>query len=122
VQVEIVGVVGDFKTSNAKEKALPAVYRPILQVPDYSAYTATIHMRTLSDPAPLVPQVRQIISQIDDKLPIYEVTTLTDQMNERLNQERLIAQLVSFFWRAGVDARVHRLVRRDGPWRGAPDE
>jgi len=97
VQVEIVGVVGDFKTGNAKEKALPAVYRPILQVPDYSAYTATIHMRTLSDPAPLIPQVRQIISQIDDKLPIYEVTTLTDQMNERLNQERLIAQLVSFF-------------------------
>jgi predicted permease len=97
VPLEIVGVIGDFKTDDAREKPVPAVYRPILQVPDYSAFTATIHMRTASDPAPLIPQVRQMINQIDDKLPIFEITTLTEQMNDKLRQERLIAQLVSFF-------------------------
>jgi len=95
--LEIIGVVGDFKTDKGREKPLPAVYRPILQIQEDSAYSATIHIRTQSDPAPLVPQVRQMINQIDDKLPVVAVTTLTDQMNERLNEERLIAQLVSFF-------------------------
>jgi predicted permease len=97
VPLEIVGVIGDFKTDNVKEKPVAAVYRPILQVPDYSAYTPAIHIRTLSDPTPLVPQVRQMINQIDDKLPIFDVKTLSIQMNDRLQQERLIAQLVSFF-------------------------
>jgi predicted permease len=95
--VEIVGVVGDIKRDDMREKPEPAVYRPILQVQDGSAYQATIHIRTQSDPTPLTPQVRQMINQIDDKLPIFGVTTLTDQVRQNLNQERLIAQLVSFF-------------------------
>jgi ABC-type antimicrobial peptide transport system permease subunit len=38
-----------------------------------------------------------MINQIDDKLPIYGVTTLDEQLRKNLDQERLIAQLVSFF-------------------------
>ena len=94
---EIVGVVGDMKSGDAREKAEPAVYRPILQVQDQSAYMATIHVRTHSDPSPLTNQIRQMINQVDDKLPIFGVTTMSDQMRDNLNQERLIARLVSFF-------------------------
>jgi predicted permease len=96
-QIEIVGVVGDIKTDDAREKPEPTVYRPILQIQEQGAYSCTIHLRTLSDPTPLTGQVRQMINQIDDKLPIFGVTTLSDQLRENLNQERLIAQLVSFF-------------------------
>ncbi|HEX5602095.1 MAG TPA: FtsX-like permease family protein, partial [Pyrinomonadaceae bacterium] len=95
--VQIVGVVGDIKNDDVREKPDPTVYRPILQVQDGAAYTATIHIRTESDPTPLTPQVRQMLTQIDDKLPVFGVTTLSDQSKEKLNQERLIAQLVSFF-------------------------
>ena len=95
--VQIVGVVGDIKRDDVREKPEPTIYRPILQVQDESAYSATIHIRTQSDPNPLTPQVRQMINQIDDKLPIFGVTTLTDQVRQNLDQERLIAQLVSFF-------------------------
>src|SRR5215207_11495318 len=38
-----------------------------------------------------------MINQIDPKLPIFGVTTLSAQLNENLTQDRLIAQLVSFF-------------------------
>jgi ABC-type antimicrobial peptide transport system permease subunit len=38
-----------------------------------------------------------MINQIDDKLPIFGVTSMSDQLHEHWNQERLIAQLVSFF-------------------------
>jgi predicted permease len=95
--LEIVGVVGDIKSDDPHEKTEPTVYRPILQIQDGAAYLATIHIRTLSDPASLTNQVRQTIYQIDDKLPVFGVTTLADQLHDNLNQERLIAQLVSFF-------------------------
>jgi predicted permease len=95
--LEIVGVVGDIKTDDARDKPEPTVYRPILQIQEQGAYSCTIHVRTLSDPTPLTGQVRQMINQIDDKLPIFDVTTLSDQLHKNLSQERLIAQLVSFF-------------------------
>src|SRR4029079_18680972 len=41
--------------------------------------------------------VRQAITEVSPQLPINEVTTLTEQMNERLLQDRLISKLVSFF-------------------------
>ena len=96
-QLEIVGVVGDIKSGDARDVPEPAVYRPILQIQEQGAYSNTVHIRTIGDPTPLIPQVRQMINQIDDKLPIFDVTTLSDQLNENLNQDRLIAQLVSFF-------------------------
>ena len=95
--IEIIGVVGDLKGEDAREKPEPTVYRPILQVQDENAFACTIHIRTVSDPTPLTPQVRQIINQINDKIPVFGVTTLNDQLHENLSQERLIAQLVSFF-------------------------
>jgi predicted permease len=95
--IEIIGVVGDIKGDDAREKPDPTVYRPILQVQDQGAYACTIHIRTTSDPTPLTPQVRQMLNQINDKMPVFGVTTLNDQLHENLRQERLIAQLVSFF-------------------------
>jgi len=95
--LEIVGVIGDVKWDDARGKPEPSVYRPILQVQDPAAFTATIHIRTTGDPAPLTPQVRQMIAQIDDKLPMYDVTTMNDQLRGTLDRDRLIAQLVSFF-------------------------
>ena len=95
--IEIVGVVGDLKGEDAREKPESTIYRPILQVQSQGAYSCTIHIRTASDPTPLTPQVRQMINQINDKIPVFGVTTLNDQLHENLGQERLIAQLVSFF-------------------------
>ena len=95
--LEIVGVVGDIKSGDVRDETDPAVYRPILQIQDDAAYTVTLHLRTLSDPTPLVPQVRQMINQVDDKLPIFGVTNLDAQLRENLDQERLVMQLVSFF-------------------------
>ncbi len=95
--LQIVGVVGDIRNDDPRKEPEPTVYRPILQIQGQGAYSCTIHVRTLSDPASVAGPVRQMLNQIDDKLPIFGVTTLSDQLHENLNQERLIAQLVSFF-------------------------
>jgi predicted permease len=96
-QLEIVGVVADIKNNDAREKPLPTVYRPILQLQNPAAFMVTVHVRTNGDAASFATPVRQIIADIDDKLPIFGVTTLEERVRENLQQERLIAQLVSFF-------------------------
>src|SRR5204863_9621712 len=95
--LEIVGVVADMKSEDAREQPGPSVYRPILQIADDAAYSNTIQIRTLGDPNLVAQPVRQALNDIDDKIPIFGVTTLEDQVHEQLKQDRLIAQLVSFF-------------------------
>jgi predicted permease len=95
--LEIVGVVGDVKTADAREKQDPAVYRPILQIADEAAYSVNIQVRTAGDPNSFGQPIRQTINDIDDKIPIFGITTLENQVHETLKQDRLIAQLVSFF-------------------------
>jgi ABC-type antimicrobial peptide transport system permease subunit len=97
VNLDIVGVMGDIKSSNPRESAEATVYRPILQIQDEAAYSVTIHLRTTVDPSSLAPLARQAISDVDPRLPIFGVTSLSDQMKERLLQDRLVTQLVSFF-------------------------
>jgi predicted permease len=95
--LEIVGVIGDVKSADTREPANPAVYRPILQIQDQSAYTVNIQVRTNGDAAAAGGPVRQMINQVDDKLPVFGVTTMREQIAERHNRDRLSAQLVSFF-------------------------
>ncbi|MCM3870779.1 MAG: ABC transporter permease [Pyrinomonadaceae bacterium] len=95
--LEIVGVIGDIKYESAREDPLPTAYRPILQVQDSEAYSSTLQIRSIGNAGDLAPAVRKVIAEVDDKLPISEVTTLREQLSGRLDQERLIAQLVSFF-------------------------
>ena len=95
--IEIVGVVGDIKSTDPRESPEPTIYRPILQIEDESAYSVTIQVRTQGDASGLAASVRQAINDIDRTLPIFGVTTLDASFNERLRQEGLIAQLVSFF-------------------------
>ena len=95
--LEIVGIVGDIKSEDTREPAHPAVFRPIIQIPNQAAYSVTLQIRTKNDPTPTVAPVRQMLNQIDDKLPIFNVRTMHEQIRMELDQDRLIAQLVSFF-------------------------
>jgi len=95
--IEIVGVIGDVKSQDTRESVIPAIYRPILQVQAQDAYTVNIQVRTKGDPMSVAGPVRQMLNQIDEKLPVFDVTTMHEQIKDRLNQDRLITQLVSFF-------------------------
>jgi predicted permease len=95
--IEVVGVIGNVKWSDARGVPEATVYRPILQVQDQGAYTVSLQVRTDNNPSGLAQTVRQAINQVDDKLPIFGVTTLNEQLQDTLKQDQLIAQLVSFF-------------------------
>jgi predicted permease len=96
-ELEIVGVIGDVRYDSAKAEPGRTAYRPILQVQDADAYSSNVEIRTTGDAASLTPTARAVLKQIDAKLPVYDVTTLREQLNGRLQQETLVAELVSFF-------------------------
>lgn len=117
---EIVGVIGDSKYDSAKEQPDRAVFRPILQVEDQQAFANVFELRTLGDPLSLSAEVRAAVAQVNDKLPILNITSLRIQTDDALKQEKLIAQLVSFFGLLGLllscvglyGIMAHAVVRR----------
>jgi len=99
---EIVGVIGDAKYDSAKSKPDRTVYRPIFQVQDQQTFANVFELRTIGDPLSLAGEVRAAVAQVDSKLPIGNLTSLRLQTDESLKQEKLIAQLVSFFGLLGL--------------------
>jgi predicted permease len=117
---EIVGVLGDSKYDSAKSQPDRTVFRPILQVQDQQTFSNVFELRTVGDPLSLSAEVRAAIAQVSDKIPIGNVTSLRVQTDEALKQEKLIAQLVSFFGLLGLllscvglyGIMAHAVVRR----------
>jgi predicted permease len=117
---EIVGVIGDSKYDSAKERADRTVFRPILQVQDQQSFSNVFELRTAGDPLNLSAEVRAAITQVNDKLPVLNLTSLRIQTDEALSEEKLIAQLVSFFGLLGLllscvglyGTMAHAVVRR----------
>jgi len=96
MDLEIVGVVQDSKYSSLRRDAGAVVYHPMVQD------IATMHsmhfeVRTAGDAAALIPQVRDLVRSIDSRLPLFDVRTQTQQIDELLLQERLFAKLTTFF-------------------------
>lgn len=99
---EIVGVIGDSKYDSAKEQPDRTVFRPILQVQDSGAFSNVFEIRTVGDPLNLTGPVRAAITEVNNKLPILNFTTLRLRTDEALQQDKLIAQLVTFFGLLGL--------------------
>lgn len=93
--VEIVGIVKDAKYSKIKEEIAPTAYVPFVQTTESGRMTFLI--RAESNPVKLVPDIRRIVSEIDSSVPLFDVKTIEDQIDESLVQERLTARLSGFF-------------------------
>jgi putative ABC transport system permease protein len=74
---EIVGVVRDGKYLMLAEKPRPFVLVPLAQ--SYGA-PLTVHVRTGSDPAGVVPDLRRVLQEIDADLPIFDVRTMEEHL------------------------------------------
>ena len=117
---EIVGVIGDSKYDSAKEKADRTVYRPILQVQDQQTFANVFELRTVGDPLNLAGRSARRHRAGERQASDPEYHHLRVQTDEALKQEKLIAQLVSFFGLLGLllscvglyGIMAHAVVRR----------
>lgn len=94
--IEIVGVAENAKVHDLREQPVPTAYMPLLQEPD-AVLAVTFEVRTASNPGILAASVGRLIRQTDSRVPLFDVKTLTEQVNESLVQERAVASLSSLF-------------------------
>jgi len=87
----IVGVVGDTKYRDLRRGILPTVYLPLVR------NIAHFAVRTESEPTALLKTAREIVSRTGEDLPLFDIRTQTEQIEESLYQERLMSQLSLFF-------------------------
>jgi len=93
--LEIVGVIGDAKYHDLREQTPPQAYIPFLQSPESG--TSTFEVRVATDPVSLAAGVRRIILQADSRLPVFDVKTLTEQVDESLVEDRLVTSFSTLF-------------------------
>jgi predicted lysophospholipase L1 biosynthesis ABC-type transport system permease subunit len=87
----IIGVVGDTKYPQLRRNIVPIIFSPLV------SNEAHFELRTAANPRSLVKNVREIVSQAGDNLPLTEMRTQTEQIDQLLFQERLMSRLSSFF-------------------------
>lgn len=92
--IEVIGVVKDVKYNNLDEKQLPGDYLPYSQ---NVRYLNEFQVRYEGAAAPVVNAVRRAIHEVDRNLPIGEITTLNQQVERSISNQRLLAQLSAFF-------------------------
>lgn len=88
---EIVGVVRDAKYNSLRQDISPTMYAP------QSGSGASFEVRTAADPQALLPAIRRVVAQLNENMPLFQVTTESQQIDRLLFQERLIARLSAFF-------------------------
>jgi predicted permease len=91
---EIVGVVGDMRGTNLATPADPEYYVPEAAV---STSDMTLVIRTTADPASLTPALRQVVSEMDGDLPLYDVRTMESLMARSVARQRFSMTLVGVF-------------------------
>jgi predicted permease len=91
-QMEIVGVFRDGKNVSLKRDTQATVFLPYRQhIADLRAMTFLLRHR--QSPESLIGMVREAVGLADSNLPLFEIKTMTDQIDESMLQERQFARL-----------------------------
>ena len=94
--IEIVGVVRHSKYTKVDEKESPrVVYLPFAQEPNPASLMLYAH--TSGEAKTLFATLRREVTALDPALPINDLRTMRDQVDESLSAQRVIATLSAFF-------------------------
>jgi len=95
VPIQIVGLVKDSKYESLREENSATAYFPITQVTEHASEQA-FELRTSARPLALVTSVQQAVAGVSKTIPL-DFSTLAQQVDDSLVQERLLATLSTFF-------------------------
>jgi predicted permease len=97
-QWEIVGIVAAVHWKNLETDPQPRVYLAQVHNPDRTS----IIMRTTADPMSLIPAVRQMIRAANPDLPIYNIRTMEQAVQESVKKRRTTLILLGCLASAAV--------------------
>jgi len=92
--LEVIGVVKDVKFGSLQEDHQTLDYYPVTQ---QIRYLNDFEVRYTGSLDAVLPAVRRAIHDVDPNLPISNVTTLEEQVGRSITNQRLVAQLSTFF-------------------------
>ena len=92
--ITIVGIVGAIKQDSLDRESRMALYFPHMQLP---GRTLNVAIKTTADPASLATAVRKEINDLDPDLPIYNMRTMEQRVDESLAQRRFSMLLLTMF-------------------------
>jgi predicted permease len=87
-ETEVVGLVENAKYMSVREAPLPTVYFPFR-----GGSPMTLHVKASGDPASVLRVVEQELRALDATLPLFQVQTIEERVDDALQQERLLATL-----------------------------
>jgi predicted permease len=91
----IVGVVKDAQYINLRENMRRHFYLPTTQERQLTGLA--LHVKTSTSPDLVAEQLRAQLKAIDPHLPLYDIKTLSTEIDESLVQERLVTWLTAAF-------------------------
>lgn len=94
---EVIGVVGDIRTSDVNIEPKPAYYVPL---PQLMWGPPLLLIRTAGPPQAIVNELRKLVSSMDSESPLYDIRTLEDYLALDLGRARFQTVLLALF--AGV--------------------
>jgi predicted permease len=95
IDIEIVGVVKDWKDQNLKEDVARFVYTPYQQDPEVGGMT--FFVRAASDGSVTGDLLRQTVRGLDPAIPVFDVKTMEAVAGESLFFDRMMATLSACF-------------------------
>jgi predicted permease len=93
--IEIVGVVENSLNEGVREGVRRQVFFPFAE--SAFPYAATFYVRTSVPSDAMYAALRRTVRELDPSLPVYEMKTLENQLDETLATERLTATLSAAF-------------------------
>ena len=91
---EVVGVVGDARSTNLDQSPVDMLYIPLWQRPPYSS---SILVRTVIDPKSIAAAMRAAVWSADGDVPVPEERTLEQVMSQSVARRRFQMTLVVLF-------------------------
>ena len=93
--MEVIGVVKDFKYLGVREEITRQALIPYLALP--FALNMTSYVRTSMPPEQAFSLIRRTVANLDPNLPVYDMRTLEETIDASLMNERLVASLSAMF-------------------------
>ena len=90
----VVGVAGDVRQWSPERPPVGQAYVPYTQGWAGSGF---ITVKSSSDPATLVPQVRQAIREVDPNQPPTDIRSMTERVDNHLSQRRFYTTVIGLF-------------------------
>ncbi|MBV8809264.1 MAG: ABC transporter permease, partial [Acidobacteriaceae bacterium] len=91
---EIIGVVSDIKSDSEDTRVDPEIYEPLAQDPTASL---CVLLRTEASPESLIPPLRRTISEIDPELPVANVRTMQQFVDQNRRGNPLFVRILGSF-------------------------